>query len=89
MFMHTLVRGDGHELPFAVLVEGGIVFARVATEADARQVVAALNLVEAAATRFPGLIDGEQPVSGADLVDLFGERLAFGDDGRSYREPDS
>ncbi len=40
-----------------------------------------------AATHFPVLVDGEQPVRRADLVDLFGERLDFGGDSQSYREP--
>ena len=87
--MYEMVRQDDHTLPFAILDENGTVVARVRSEGDARKVVAALNLVEAATTMFPGLIDGEQPVNGTDLVDLFNARLAFAADGLSYREPNS
>jgi hypothetical protein len=60
--------------------ENGLVVAE-----DAREVVAALNLVGRALEQFPGLGDGTAPVRGAGLAALFGECLAF-DAGGRYRE---
>ena len=82
--MYELDRQDDQEFPHTVLDKNGLVVARVRAEADALELVAALNLVERAVAQFPGLADGETPVSGADLVDLFGELLQFRD-GR-YRQ---
>ena len=82
--MYRLQWQANEELPYAVLDAGGRVMARVGLQADAHEVVAALNLVERAARLFPGLADGETPVSGADLVDLFGAALEF--DGGRYRQ---
>jgi hypothetical protein len=73
--------GDG----FLILDENGSVVATATVEADAREVVAALNLVSRAAEEFPGLVSGEEEVNGGDLVDLFGDCLAFDAEGR-YRE---
>ena len=65
--------------------ENGLVVAEARVPEDAREVVAALNLVERAVEQFPGLRDGTMPVPGADLAALFGQCLAFDAEGR-YRE---
>jgi hypothetical protein len=82
--MYELEEQGGEAFPFAVLDENGLVVARVRAETDAREVVAALNLLERATEMFPGLADGRTPVHGADLVVLFAEVLEFCD-GR-YRQ---
>ena len=73
--------GDGS----LILDENGSVVATVTVEADAREIVAALNLVNRAVEEFPGLVNGEEGVNGGDLVDLFGDCLEFDAEGR-YRE---
>jgi hypothetical protein len=65
--------------------ENGLVVAEASLPEDAFEIVAALNLVERAVDRFPGLRDGSTPVGGADLVELFGNCLAFDAEGR-YRQ---
>jgi hypothetical protein len=84
--MYELQRQDTEQFPSAVLDENGSVVARVRVEADAHEVVTALDLVERAVRLFPGLIDGETPVPGAGLVDLFSEALAFRE-GRYHQAP--
>lgn len=76
---------------FMVRDENRNIVACVAAEADAREIVAALNLVNAIAQRFPGLKGDvkdetggliEREVDGADLVDFIVERLRWDEDGR-------
>jgi hypothetical protein len=81
---------------FAVRDEGRNTVACVAAEADARQIVATLNLVGGLLEQFPGLAGDreeggalvERAVDGADLVDFINERLAVEEGGR-FREPDA
>jgi hypothetical protein len=78
---------------FVVRDEERNIVARVAVEADAREVVAALNLVNAVAEEFPGLRGDatdekgeliEQEVDGADLVDFIVGRVEWAEDGRFH-----
>jgi len=78
---------------FVVRDENRNAVARVAAEADAREIVAALNLVHAMAGRFPGLKGDaadevgrltEQEVDGADLVDFIAGQLEWDGDGRFH-----
>src|SRR5690349_19726662 len=73
--MYEYVEIDGG---FEVTDEDGRAAATCQVEADAREIVAALNLVNALA---------EQEVAGADLVDFITERIAWEEDGR-FHEPD-
>jgi len=82
MAAYEVVKNNDAPFRFAVIDENGSVLARVRVREDADEIVAALSLVEEAVSRFPGLIDGETPVSGADLVDLFDELLRVRKDGR-------
>jgi hypothetical protein len=77
--MYDLDYNPAEEFPYALLDENGLVVGRLRVEPDAREVVAALNLLEQAVERFPGLANGETPVRGPDLVDLFNECLQFHD----------
>lgn len=44
--------------------------ATAVTEGDAIRIVRALNTIEILSHAFPGLIDGETPTNGADLVGM-------------------
>jgi hypothetical protein len=81
---------------FVIIDENGHTVAVARVEADAKEIVAALNLVEVALECFPGLradeVDGdgylvERPVNGADLVDLFVERIVVDGEGRFSERP--
>jgi hypothetical protein len=78
---------------FVVRDESRNTVARVAVEDDAREIVAALNLVNAMAEQFPGLKGDEkdkrgelieQEVDGADLVDFIVARVEWDEDGRFH-----
>lgn len=78
---------------FVVRDEDSNIVARVAVQADVREVVAALNLVKAMAERFPGLkgdertetgLLSERPVNGADLIDFIVARVQWDEDGRFH-----
>jgi hypothetical protein len=73
--MYELDHDPTQEFPYALVDESGLVVGRLRTERDAREVVAPLDLLWQALDRFPGLADGETPVSGPDLIDLFSETL--------------
>lgn len=62
---------------YAVYDENRVRVAVVDQLDDAEKIAAALNLVEAACLAFPGIEDGETPVNGGDLVDLFNASLEF------------
>jgi hypothetical protein len=78
---------------FVVRDENRSTVARVAVEADACKIVAALNLVSAMAEQFPGLKGDakgekgeliEQEVDGADLVDFIVGRVEWDEHGRFH-----
>ncbi len=48
-------------------------------KANAAFIVRAVNLFDAIGKRFPGLIDGETPVNGGDLVDFLTQAIAEGE----------
>jgi hypothetical protein len=70
---------------YTVYDENRLIIARGLILVDADEVVAALNFCEEAIRLFPGLKDDETPVSGGDLVELWGERVEVLPNGR-YRE---
>jgi hypothetical protein len=84
--MYDLDYQPAEEFPYALVDENGLVVGRLRVAPDALEVVAALNLLERAVERFPGLVDGETPVSGTDFIDLFSEYLQF-HDGRYRSTP--
>jgi ribosomal protein S27AE len=71
---------------FRVLDENRNAVATARVEADAREIVAALNLVGGLLERFPGLA-GDREVDGADLVGFLNGQLAVDEEGR-FHEPD-
>jgi hypothetical protein len=84
--MYVLDHDPTQKFPYALVDEGGRVVGRLRTERDAREVIAALDLLRQALDCFPGLADGETPVSGPDLIDLFSEMLQR-PGGRSREQP--
>lgn len=78
---------------FVIRDENRNTVAHVAIEADAREIMAALNLVSAMAEQFPSLRGNakgekaeliEQEVDGADLVDFIAGRVEWDEDGRFH-----
>jgi hypothetical protein len=61
---------------------GNAVCSGICGEADAAEIVAAMNLVETLARDFPGLCDGVTEVNGGDLVECINEAVEWDDDGR-------
>jgi len=82
MYCYEAGRGGG----FDVRDEGRALVCTAPAEADAREIVAALNLVGSVAGRFPGTVDGQSEVNGGDLVETFGLCVRWGQDGR-FSEP--
>ena len=83
MYKYGVIRG----LHF-VLNENNILVATVPVEKDAKEIVAALNLIDIAAARFPGLVNGREEVSGGDLVETFNDYICWDERGERFFSPE-